>query len=962
MAQSATTPDVTMIVPGSYPTIKVERSPSGTAASGIVILVGEAEQGPDFSAEEDLAEAFYRPSQISAAVAKYGSGPLVNALQACATPASDRDITGSPTGFVVVKTNPSTKAQATFLRAGLTDYSIAADRSYGAKGNNIHFSVTDKVAEVAASVGPFALLPTPSGASVKMRVNGAAELSTTTGSLNSVPDIVGKVLSGSNTGLNALSGILVTGGVDRDVLNGLAGVRTLSVTAPTATTIVITLSGGAWATTPTVGDVLAIPGIPGDYDAVNASSIKGVNDADPALDDNNAGVYVVTAATSTTISATKKFNNGAGPLEACEAVAGPAVIPAEEDSIIVWSPVTITNITGTARPGVISAGMIGTTIAGAASGSSLVLTLGSGSWAVLPQVGDLCKLPSTAPAAWHASNTNGGWYSVAAVTSSTVTLTRLSNGSPSTFGATAIAATSDLEFYRKEIDGVGKSLEIYDGGGTDTLASSWLTLAGAAVSFLSTLATPVVNVSSAERKASISASRASDNVTGVFNGGGTVALTVGYYGTTATLEIAGNDLTTTVTGGTGGNLALKLSNYATIKDLADFINAQTGYTCSAATTAAGQNSPTVLDEGTFGICGGFDGSKTGRIKRDAYDIWKALEGSSLLQFGIDTTSTAADSGLPENQADTFLANGAKGATTNLEIAAALDACELVDGNFVVPLFARDAADDILDDMTDASSTYTIDSIHALAKTHVLQMSEVKYQKNRQAILAFKGSFADAKTKAADLAHPRCSLVFQDFKALNASGTITQFQPWMGAALAASMQSAGFYRAIVKKGINCSGVLQAAADFDARKIGDKEEALLAGLLCAERDPRLGGFRWISDQTTYLSDNNFVYNSIQAVYAADLVALTTARELEAAFVGQSLADVTSAVMTAYTKGIFANLKRLKLLAASDGAEGGYRNLTIDIQGPVAYVSAEIFLATALYFIPIQFKVVQVESASA
>jgi hypothetical protein len=140
----------------------------------------------------------------------------------------------------------------------------------------------------------------------------------------------------------------------------------------------------------------------------------------------------------------------------------------------------------------------------------------------------------------------------------------------------------------------------------------------------------------------------------------------------------------------------------------------------------------------------------------------------------------------------------------------------------------------------------------------------------------------------------------------------------------------------------------------------EQALLAGLLLIARKTT-GGFAWVSDQTTYSRDGNFVYNSIQATYAADLVALSTAQRMELTFLGQSVADVSAAIAKATLDSIMTDFARLKLIAASDDAPKGYKNAVVQIAGPVMLVSLEIKLAGAIYFIPISFVVSQVQQSA-
>ena len=257
--------------------------------------------------------------------------------------------------------------------------------------------------------------------------------------------------------------------------------------------------------------------------------------------------------------------------------------------------------------------------------------------------------------------------------------------------------------------------------------------------------------------------------------------------------------------------------------------------------------------------------------------------------------------------------------------------------------------------TDSTSTYTIANVTSYSRTHVLAISNIKRKRNRQAFLSQRDTFANVQITAQNLASARCTLCFQDVKDAGANGVV-QFQPWMGAVKAASMQAAGFYRALVNKGINITSAVQAAGDFDDQNDTQMETALLNGLLPIRRQPNRG-YKWVSDQTSYTKDNNFVFNSVQAMYAADTIALTTAQRMKDAFVGQSVADVSAAVALAALSGIMADMLRLKLLGPSDDAPNGFKNAKVKIAGPVMSVSVEIKVAGAIYFIPIQFQVTQV-----
>lgn len=432
------------------------------------------------------------------------------------------------------------------------------------------------------------------------------------------------------------------------------------------------------------------------------------------------------------------------------------------------------------------------------------------------------------------------------------------------------------------------------------------------------------------------------------------ALEIGYEGDTATLTIDSTSLSTTVSGGAGANLDIQLKDFSTLKDLANFINSQTGYSCSVVSSSA-QSPTSVLDQvSAVGICSTAASAKPCKVKKALSNFKSKASQSSAVEF-----EATAVKGLPSEMASVvYLAGGEKGSTTGAQIISALDEAETIDVNFVVPLFSRNASEDIADGLTESLSTYAISSINAATKNHVLKMSTAKIKKHRQAFLSIWSDYSSAKAESSSLANARISLCIQKSSQVNASGNTVVFLPWFTACVAAGMQAAGFYKAIVNKFANVISFTDPSG-FDSGSPGDIEDALQAGLLFLEK--AIVGNKWVSDQTTYGVDTNFVYNSIQAMYAADLVALDLTSSFQTAFVGQSLADVDAAVGLSFLSSKMTSYKQQKLIASSDDAPAGYKNAKIVISGPIMEVSVEIKLATAIYFIPISIEVSQVQSAA-
>jgi len=839
MAKSLVTDAGTLIIPGAYAKYKVVSNPSGLSTTGVLMLVGEADAGPDYTLEADLEENAFGPDQLADVITKYKSGPLVDAMRSAVAAANDPDIVGSFNRAILVKTNVSTKASGTLPKVGGGTYSVIADLSYGKLGNQILYQTVQAQAEVVPSTGAFTYIPNAGSVQSSWRVNG--------GTADSQLFNANESPSAFVTAVGALTGLAASGGVNRGIIS-VSGTLAVQADPPGTNlqTILLTRSVN-WTVLPVVGDTLIIP---------TGSVIAGGSNV-------NVGAYVITAVTSATLTAVKLSDAGSG-----------AAVPG-----VVTNPANVSAV------------------------------------------------------------------SIAAVTDAQA-------WSPVTISLTA--ATS--------ISGVGKSLEISEeAGGTDLLSRMFYELGTTTpATYISKTGAPQLLVSAAEREVTLNTSRSSDSVTESITAGGDIVLKLSYTGTTATVTITPTTLTTTVTGGTGGNLSLTLADYATVSDMVTYINTQTGYTASVGTVALGFLPPSALDQVVAaGICSDW-GAQNGRIKANAYEFYTAVsQNSVLVQIGNPAAQPAL--GLPDvMSAPALLTGGGRGGTSDTQISNALLALEAVQGNFLVPLISRDATLDIADGLTDSSSTYTVAATHASSLSHVLKLSTFKRRRNRQAFLSIDSDFTTSKNTAANIASWRCSMTFQDFKQVGGDGSITQFQAWMGAVLAASMQAAGFYKNIEFKGINTSGILSRAGDFDDRNDSQLEDALESGLMPAKR-ALTGGYIWASDQTTYGRDNNFVFNSVQAVYAADTVSLTTAQRMETAFAGQSVADISRPVAQAFLESIMADMLRLKLIAPSDDAPKGFKNPSIKIIGNAMLVSVEIKLATAIDFIAIDFLVAPVVQAA-
>lgn len=505
--------------------------------------------------------------------------------------------------------------------------------------------------------------------------------------------------------------------------------------------------------------------------------------------------------------------------------------------------------------------------------------------------------------------------------------------SPLTAFTLTIAA--DAAAYRK---GWGKSFELIDSVPGELAALGLL---------------PGLTVSSQEPGVETQIINSAIGFNEVFNTSADIALFVGYQGTTATITVGAVNITTAVTGGSGSNLSIPVGQFTTIGTLAAFINSQPGYSAAAA-PAANSLPVSSLDQVTaIGICSTAASIEPGRIKDAAYRFQQNMNSSTA--FGFAPTAVA---GIPAPGSLAYLSGGTRGPTLAADIVAAIAQMAGVQVNIIVPLFSQNASADIIVGNTDPASTYTIDAINELLKSHCIQYSTPTLKRNRTAILSYNDTYANCKAQAQSLASYRCSLTCQQVTQVNSAGANQLFLPWYASCIAAGMQAGGFYKSICNHLANVVS-FQNPVGYDAGDPADVADAIIAGLLVLSQNT--SGIPWVSDQTTYGLDSNFVYNSIQAVYLSDILALDLAQSFQTAIVGKSVADVSAASALSFLQQKFDFYKKLKMTTTSNEAPLGYRNASIQISAPSMFVQVEAKLTTSIYFVAIDLALSAVQQSA-
>src|SRR6185369_6031940 len=139
--------------------------------------------------------------------------------------------------------------------------------------------------------------------------------------------------------------------------------------------------------------------------------------------------------------------------------------------------------------------------------------------------------------------------------------------------------------------------------------------------------------------------------------------------------------------------------------------------------------------------------KPARLKKDAYDVAQFFLNSSNVSM-----LNQSETGLPDAAATLLgggiaLSGGSLGATSTADIVNALTAFTKLRVNSVVPLFSRDASQDIADGLTDSASNYTILGIQQAVKTHLSLMATTKRKSERQGYMSLKDTYVNCKARA-----------------------------------------------------------------------------------------------------------------------------------------------------------------------------------------------------------------------
>jgi hypothetical protein len=433
-------------------------------------------------------------------------------------------------------------------------------------------------------------------------------------------------------------------------------------------------------------------------------------------------------------------------------------------------------------------------------------------------------------------------------------------------------------------------------------------------------------------------------------------LSVEYTGAGTSCEVvisgatpSAKTLVTTCATAPADDLSISLNQF-TMAELAEFINNQPNYTATLKDLVPSTvRSATELDNITIADILNSE-EDLYRLQREIIDLIN--EDSQLVE--AELAATLAE-GLPAN-ISANLAGGAKGASANSDFTAGLSKSLSETYNVAVPLVSRDATDDILSQETDAASTYTIAAVLAGLNTHLRQRGTTKNRKEAQGMAGFRSATkADWYERAQVLGSELVQLVGQDVLVQGLDGNLAWKQPHMLATLLAGIRlGSEVGEPLTFKFANVSGVGHAIdsatglSDGDFDPDIDFDEAIDAGVTFLERAG--GGFRVVVDNTTYGTDQSFVFNRGSVVEAAQFIAKSLREQTEQVFVGNKISAGQASSIKTFMRGLLLELKRREIITPSDDAPDGFKESTfsVTITGNTARVNVEVKPVQGLDFV--------------
>lgn len=408
-------------------------------------------------------------------------------------------------------------------------------------------------------------------------------------------------------------------------------------------------------------------------------------------------------------------------------------------------------------------------------------------------------------------------------------------------------------------------------------------------------------------------------------------------GSAATMTITATTLTTSVTGGPGGeNLSITFANFTTLQQIVDFIDQTAAYTCVLNDTNPSRSPVSQLDFVT-----------AQDIRTTTYVAHADLQAivdffNSAAEPFVDAVKNGAVGTVPVNIGFTFLAGAVEGtinagAWSNALVTLQQQAIK------AFTLLTSDA------------------SVHAMGDAHAQLMSGVTGKKERIQIAGgatgeYTSNLSNYTTRALNLNSDRTALTpigIKDFTIASEDEVVTIAPYLFAAQLLGMVAGAGIGEPITHKFFRARGLETLSGTKTDFTDAEKDTLLTGGLLIPEF-VRGRGFRVVQGKTTWLVDSKFSRVEISTRMAADEVARQVRERLEQ-LIGSKASPTTLAQVVSATESALIQLARPGVeIIVGDDANPAFKNITATLTGDTIQVSFE-----ASPVIPVNFILVTVHA---
>lgn len=383
-------------------------------------------------------------------------------------------------------------------------------------------------------------------------------------------------------------------------------------------------------------------------------------------------------------------------------------------------------------------------------------------------------------------------------------------------------------------------------------------------------------------------------------------------------------LTTDITGAAADNLDILLKdaegrNKHTLKTLSDFINAHAAYESSVLYSNPSASASEMDFYEDMDIR-----NVAAKLRRDSEAFVQHLSTFSLL-VNAERVENIYRS-LAVVATASFFTGATDGVSANSNFADGFEAFKEERINCVVPLISKDIG------------SLTIDSINALALGHALWGWSTTGKSERHVYISYLGSKAAYKAAAQAINSGYSSIVGQQVRVLDKTGTLQWLDPWAAACIAAGQRcGAEVGEPLTAKLVNVNSVRVQDGSWNPRK--DYAEMIEAGCMILEPLDG-GGYRWVVGNTTYSVDGSFVWNRESVVQAAGYVAYDLRFNLELTFTGTKAKTGAAEAIANFIKNRMAAYLEADIIVGDDDNEGlGFKNLSVSVQGNTAIINVSV-----------------------